>query len=230
MMQKFMSQATVPEQDIPHTDFHAVTAHCKHTHFSGSIICYNSHMPMHHLWYDPVILVLLVASVASWVMIFERVLTVVLSARADRAFTPDSPIDSSPLATCYAERQRYAGAGREHLATLLDAAILTQRQRLEGSLAVLGVIGSTAPYVGLLGTVIGIIRAFQAISTANNMSPSVVSSGIAMALVATAAGLAVAIPAVAAHHLLKAAIARRVAAWETIIATWLPDATEGKNT
>lgn len=182
-------------------------------------------MPIHHLGRDPVLLVLLVASLVSWVMIVERVIALQVSKRADRRFVPGMTDDASPLTVIHAELTRQAGAGREHVATMLDTVIATQRQRLEGVVPILGVIGSTAPYVGLLGTVIGIIQAFQAIQSANNMSPSVVSGGIASALIATAAGLAVAIPAVTAHHLLTAAIARRVTAWERVVAAWLPDPT-----
>lgn len=180
-------------------------------------------MPIFDLWRDPIVLLLLLASGVSWVIIVERLITFSASKRADRAFVPGKPEPPCPLAAFHTELARHAGAGREYIITILDAAIRRQRQRLEGPLPILGVIGSTAPYVGLLGTVIGIINAFQAIEAANNMSPSVVSGGIASALVATATGLAVAIPAVAAHHLLSAAISRRVNEWESTVATWLPD-------
>lgn len=118
-----------------------------------------------------------------------------------------------------------SGTDREQLLILLDTTIALHRQRLERALPILGVIGNTAAYAGLLGTVIGILRAFQSIQAHNNMSPSVVSGGIASALIATAVGLAVAIPAVAAHHLLSAAITKRVAQWEAIVASWLSDTT-----
>ena len=180
-------------------------------------------MPIFNLWRDPIVMLLLLASGVSWVIIVERLIVLWTSKRSDRAYVPGKLGSSSPLAVFHAELTLHAGAGREHLITILDTTIRRQRQRLESPLPVLGVIGSTAPYVGLLGTVIGIINAFQAIKAANNMSPSVVSGGIASALVATAAGLAVAIPAVAAHHLLSAAIARRAAEWESTVATWLPD-------
>jgi biopolymer transport protein ExbB/TolQ len=168
--------------------------------------------------HDPVLLILLAASLASWAIIVDRLLALWRSLRAD-----GTKADGAPLAQLAAAFATHPGKGRDYLATVMDAAIAQQRQRLEGPLPLLGVIGSIAPYIGLFGTVVGIIQAFDAIKTHNVMSPTVVSGGIAAALIATAAGLGVAIPAVAAHHLLSAAIARRAAAWEAEVATWLPD-------
>jgi biopolymer transport protein ExbB/TolQ len=76
-----------------------------------------------------------------------------------------------------------------------------QLRELETFIPILGTIGSIAPFVGLLGTVVGIIKAFKAISTsAGAAGPEVVSGGISEALLTTAAGLAVAIPAVLAYN------------------------------
>jgi biopolymer transport protein ExbB/TolQ len=71
---------------------------------------------------------------------------------------------------------------------------------LETRLGVLGTLGSISPFVGLLFTVVGIMRAFQAIGTTGSGGLATVSAGIAEALVATAAGLFVAIPAVVAYN------------------------------
>lgn len=178
-------------------------------------------MSFGHLYRDPVLIVLLAASIISWAIILDRLLALYRTASADRAFQSGGPAPGSPLSCLNQEANRHAGTAREHLLTIMDTAITLQRQHLERYFPVLGAIGSTAPYVGLLGTVIGIIQAFQAIHTQNNMSPSVVAEGIATALIATAAGLAVAIPAVVAHHLLCAAVNRRVSLWESIAARWL---------
>lgn len=67
-------------------------------------------------------------------------------------------------------------------------------------LGIIGTIGSTAPFIGLFGTVLGIIRAFHDLAVAEGAGPSVVADGIAEALVATAAGLFVAVPAVMAYN------------------------------
>ena len=73
-------------------------------------------------------------------------------------------------------------------------------ERLEKGLSFLASIGSVAPFIGLLGTVWGIVNAFQSIAMSNNTSLAVVAPGIAEALFATALGLLAAIPAVAAYN------------------------------
>ena len=172
-------------------------------------------MSFGHVFGDPVLLVLAATSLVSWALIVQSILALRAAGKDDRA-----------LARLTAEFERNSKSDREQVLIVMDTAIVLERHRLERSLPLLGVIGSTAPYVGLFGTVIGIIRAFQAIQAQNNMSPSVVAGGIALALVATAMGLAVAIPAVAAHHLLAAAVTRRVAVWESVIAEMLGNTRE----
>jgi biopolymer transport protein TolQ len=73
-------------------------------------------------------------------------------------------------------------------------------ERLEGGLAMLATIGSTSPYVGLFGTVWGIMHAFVAIGEVKQASLAMVAPGIAEALIATAMGLFAAIPAVIAYN------------------------------
>jgi biopolymer transport protein ExbB len=79
---------------------------------------------------------------------------------------------------------------------LMEAMSIRQQQRLDRNLGILGTVGSNAPFVGLLGTVMGIIKAFHDLALDTGGGPSVVMAGISEALVATAAGLFVAIPAV----------------------------------
>lgn len=81
-----------------------------------------------------------------------------------------------------------------------DRAIDRQVAGLERRLAALGTIGSTAPFIGLFGTVLGVMRAFRDLAGAANAGPGVVAIGISEALVATAAGLFVAIPAIVAYN------------------------------
>jgi len=88
-------------------------------------------------------------------------------------------------------------------AELMDSMRLRQQQRLDQRLGILGTVGSNAPFVGLLGTVLGIIKAFHDLSSNVQGGPSVVMSGIAEALVATAVGLVVAIPAVVFFNYFK---------------------------
>ncbi|MHB1000335.1 MAG: MotA/TolQ/ExbB proton channel family protein [Armatimonadota bacterium] len=179
-------------------------------------------MPFEHLFRDPVLIVLVAASIISWAIILDCILTLRRTVRDDINFEKGKSNPGSPLYHLHAKLQQFPDASQDSLLPVLDTEISIQRQKVERALPVLGVIGSTAPYMGLLGTVIGIIQAFQSIQAQNNMSPSIVAGGIATALIATAAGLAVAIPSVAAHHLITAAISRRVSRWETIAAGWFP--------
>lgn len=82
----------------------------------------------------------------------------------------------------------------------LGHAIQAEARRLEAYVPILGTIASTSPFVGLFGTVLGIIRAFEDIAKSGGGGPEVVAVGIAEALVSTAAGLAVAIPALIAYN------------------------------
>jgi len=81
-----------------------------------------------------------------------------------------------------------------------QAAFLQERIRMEKGLSILGTLGNNAPFIGLFGTVLGIIKAFYDLSFNTSGGPSVVMRGISEALVATAAGLFVAIPAVIAYN------------------------------
>jgi biopolymer transport protein ExbB len=96
--------------------------------------------------------------------------------------------------------------GPEAVEDLLSAAARKERARYELRLNILATIASNAPFVGLFGTVLGIIRAFKDLSGNLAEASSAVMGGIAEALVATAVGLLVAIPAVIAFNLLKAKV------------------------
>ena len=89
---------------------------------------------------------------------------------------------------------------RERLATAMDAAIAAESDKLANRLNFLATTGSVAPFVGLFGTVWGIMRSFAAIAAEQNSSLAVVAPGIAEALFATAIGLFAAIPAVIAYN------------------------------
>jgi biopolymer transport protein TolQ len=89
---------------------------------------------------------------------------------------------------------------RARLATAMGATIASEIDRLSDRLNILATVGSVAPFVGLFGTVWGIMRSFTAIAAEQNSSLAVVAPGIAEALFATALGLFAAIPAVVAYN------------------------------
>lgn len=89
----------------------------------------------------------------------------------------------------------HAGRGRKDLEELMVSKLKEERLKLERFLPVLGTLGNISPFIGLFGTVVGIIKAFRDLAASGTGGPSVVARGIAEALVATAAGLLVAIPA-----------------------------------
>jgi biopolymer transport protein ExbB len=91
---------------------------------------------------------------------------------------------------------QHGAAGVEDL---MAAASIQERQRLEQRLLVLGTLGANAPFVGLFGTVLGVIKAFHDLSEAG-AGPEVVMQGLSEALIATAVGLFVAIPCVVAYN------------------------------
>ena len=102
---------------------------------------------------------------------------------------------------------RGAAAVEERLASEAQHVKLAMERRL----AVLGTVGSNAPFVGLLGTVIGIIRAFHALDASSGQVSTALMAEIGEALSATAAGLFVALPAVVLFNLFQRAITSRVA-------------------
>ena len=122
-------------------------------------------------------------------------------------------LDRSPLAVVFlttgralqeARDRNATDHTRDELLTKLERSVewgaSAQVRRLERGLPFLATTGSTAPFIGLFGTVIGIIAAFQSIGEAGQASLSVVGPGIAEALVATATGLLAAIPAMMAYN------------------------------
>ncbi len=87
-------------------------------------------------------------------------------------------------------------SGTKGLEEVFNTYSLTERPELEKYLGFLATIGSNAPYIGLFGTVLGIMKAFNDLAQSTDAGQQTVMAGIALALIATAAGLFVAIPAV----------------------------------
>jgi biopolymer transport protein ExbB/biopolymer transport protein TolQ len=107
-------------------------------------------------------------------------------------------------AEVFAPAMRYLDAGPEAVNDCVDGELIKLRQEMERGTTLLGTLGNNAPFIGLLGTVIGVIIAFQRLGSsqaANSMSA--VMGGIAEALVATGVGLFVALPAVVAFNIIQ---------------------------
>lgn len=181
-----------------------------------------------------VMIVLLMASIWSWAIIFEKTLTLRrLNARADQfeqAFWSGAPIEdlydrlngrprdpvSAVFVTAMGEWRRIAERRGGDVGAITDSASVEARvervmqvtttrelERVERYMTFLASTGSTAPFVGLFGTVWGIMNSFQSIAASKNTSLAVVAPGIAEALFATALGLLAAIPAVLAYNKLS---------------------------
>ena len=167
---------------------------------------------------------LLLASIWTWTIIVGQWLRMRAASRESEAFERDfwksEDIDSfyeargrgdqpaaKVLAAGIAEwRRSTAGKAvdkdgtRARLAVAMHSAVAAETDRLAARLNILATVGSVAPFVGLFGTVWGIMRSFSDIAGAQNTSLAVVAPGIAEALFATALGLFAAIPAVIAYN------------------------------
>lgn len=117
-----------------------------------------------------------------------------------------------------------AGMGHESAEEAMAGASALQRLKLEKRLAFLGTLGNNAPFIGLLGTVIGIVGAFDelgkaqgpVVQAASQVAPEAVMNNIAEALVATAVGLLVAIPAVASFNAFQRVVKATLANTEAL--------------
>jgi biopolymer transport protein ExbB/TolQ len=158
---------------------------------------------------------LLLASLWCWVLIVEGVFTVARLARVVRAARAGA---SSPLLEPIEAAGRGAarrsvidesvGDKRRRVAETMRRAGRELLMRAEGGLPNLAVISSVAPFVGLFGTVWGVMTSFAGIAEAKDTSLAVVAPGIAEALAATAYGLAAAIPASIGYNRIGAAFSR----------------------
>ncbi len=118
----------------------------------------------------------------------------------EKATSPEGAILKAGLAAI--------SMGRESLEQILESRRIQEKMALEKNLLVLGTLGNNAPFIGLFGTVLGIIKAFNDLAISGTSGPSVVMSGVSEALVATAVGLLIAIPAVAFYNYFQGQIKR----------------------
>jgi len=180
---------------------------------------------------DPVVkavmLGLAIASVTCWAIILEKVVRLSwlkgqirrLEAVAKDAASAANPrgLVKAILAAAQSEAEDGSSRGEDRTAVRarLDRAmrgcLRSELQRQEGGLPFLATIGSSAPFIGLFGTVWGIMNSFTAIGMQQDTSLATVAPGIAEALFATALGLAAAIPAVMAYNAVSVSLGRLAA-------------------
>lgn len=186
-----------------------------------------------------VMLLLLAASIASWVVIFQRSFALARARKAQKSFDERfwSGIDLNELYQDVPEQ--YEALGAEHVfragfrefnrlmpktrssEAVLDGVQRSQRvalsreeDRLNSHLTLLATVASASPYIGLFGTVWGIMGSFQSLSLAQQATLNTVAPWIAEALVATAMGLFAAIPAVIFYNRLSAIASRLLGEYE----------------
>jgi biopolymer transport protein ExbB len=108
----------------------------------------------------------------------------------------------SPLAQVFLAALRAAGRSRDQIKAVVEETGRREAAPLQRFLGLMGTIATISPLLGLLGTVLGMIRAFNVIATQGMGTPATLGGGISEALVTTAAGMTVAIPVILAHRYL----------------------------
>jgi biopolymer transport protein ExbB/TolQ len=175
-----------------------------------------------------VLLLLAAASVASWAIAFEKLFRFFAFSRhvSGLAAGAHAGDDANWLADRFqvladAEPAPHGETRAEFSARLersLQAEADAQLQRLQTGLPFLATVGSTAPFIGLFGTVWGIMHSFSGIAAARDTSLATVAPGIAEALFATAIGLAAAIPAVLFYNQANVSLGRLAARLSAAVA------------
>ena len=167
-----------------------------------------------------VIIILIVSSIYSWAIIFEKIklFKKINSSSQDfenkfwksksaESFYNNLPTNvEDPLTNVFKNsmqvliKSKRSSTLDQKMSTMLEINIEQQMEKIEKKYTFLATVGSTAPFIGLFGTVWGIMNSFQSIAISRNTSLAIVAPGIAEALFATALGLLAAIPAVVAFN------------------------------
>jgi biopolymer transport protein ExbB len=171
---------------------------------------------IHAMRNSPVMLIILACSIVTFGFAIERLLffwkrrsrpdvliaQALVRARNGQVSEAAGALNASPHPSGAVAAQVIENVHRpvEVVEEKIQIALSEQRLLLEKNLGVLGTMGNTAPLIGLLGTVWGIMRAFHDLANTGSAGPSVVAAGIAEALFTTAAGLLVAVPAVMLYN------------------------------
>ena len=189
-----------------------------------------------------VMAILVMASLVSWVLIFQRAFLLSSVKRLATNFENEFwsgqdlraiflEIENSETEVIGVEhlfqagfkeftrsKQQYGNQAErimQNVQRAMRVALAREEERLEGALAFLATVGSTSPYIGLFGTVWGIMNSFRGLAMSNQASLSVVAPGISEALIATAIGLFAAIPAVIAYNRYSAQVEVMMNRFET---------------
>ena len=167
-----------------------------------------------------VILILIACSVYSWAVIIEKLRlfkkinqsteefeTKFWNSKSAETFYNNLPANiQDPMALVFKDamqsllKRRSRSDVNSRITTMLETGIEKQISKISKGFTFLATVGSTAPFIGLFGTVWGIMNSFQSIAISRNTSLAIVAPGIAEALFATALGLLAAIPAVIAYN------------------------------
>ena len=168
-----------------------------------------------------VIIILIAASIYSWAIIIEKYKLFKKingsssifeeqfwsSKSADSLYKKLEGYDEDPMANVFKagmdfmiKNKSRSASNQERVLQALSGSIDKEMEVVEKKLTFLATVGSTAPFIGLFGTVWGIMNSFQSIAISKNTSLAIVAPGIAEALFATALGLLAAIPAVVAYN------------------------------
>ena len=167
-----------------------------------------------------VIILLIACSIYSWAVIIEKLKlfkkinksteefeTKFWNSKSAESFYNNLPANlDDPMALVFKDamqnllKRRSKSDLNNRMTTLLETGIEKQMSKISKGFTFLATVGSTAPFIGLFGTVWGIMNSFQSIAISRNTSLAIVAPGIAEALFATALGLLAAIPAVVAYN------------------------------
>ena len=167
-----------------------------------------------------VIIILIACSIYSWAVIIEKIKlfkkinqsteefeTKFWNSKSAETFYNNLPVNvDDPMALVFKDamqnllKRRSKTDLNSRMTTMLETGIEKQISKISKGFTFLATVGSTAPFIGLFGTVWGIMNSFQSIAISRNTSLAIVAPGIAEALFATALGLLAAIPAVIAYN------------------------------
>ena len=167
-----------------------------------------------------VIIILIASSIYSWAIIFEKIKLFkkinkstdefenkFLKSKSAESFYNSLPSNvNDPMANLFKDSMQVLLKSKrssnldEKMSRMLEINVEQQMEKIDKSYIFLATVGSTAPFIGLFGTVWGIMNSFQSIAISRNTSLAIVAPGIAEALFATALGLLAAIPAVVAYN------------------------------